>query len=47
MTHTAQEPGSLFWCHPVASLQFTSFLCLQKQVTKLASGLFQYWPLLH
>jgi len=21
--HTAQEPGSLFWCHAVMSLQFT------------------------
>ena len=28
--HTAQEPGSLFWCHAVMSLQFThirSFAC--------------------
>jgi len=23
MTHTAQEPGSLFWCHAVINLQFT------------------------
>jgi len=22
-SHTAQEPGSLFWCHAVMSLQFT------------------------
>jgi len=29
-THTAQEPGSLFWCHAVMNLQFThvrSFAC--------------------
>jgi len=32
-THTAQEPGSLFWCHAVLSLQFThvcSFACKDK-----------------
>ena len=22
-THTAQEPGSLLWCHAILSLQFT------------------------
>jgi len=30
-THTAQEPGSLFWCQVVMSLQFThvwSFSCI-------------------
>jgi len=27
-THTAQEPGSLFWCHGVLSLEFTHARCL-------------------
>jgi len=49
-TDTAQEPGSLFWCHAVTTheLAFHScpLLCLQRHVAKLASSLFYCWALL-
>jgi len=49
-TPTVQAAGSLVWCHAVVSLQITihssSLLCLHRQVTKLASALFDCWPLL-
>ena len=48
--HTAQELGSLFWCHAVVSLQFTHVLLLrlqmQRHVAKLVSGLFDRYSLL-
>jgi len=46
---TAQEPGSLCWWHANDELTVCSCLlpCLQKEVAKLANGLFYCWPLLH
>jgi len=46
-THTAQEPGSLFWFHAVMSLQHSCPLFfLLIHVVKLTSGLFYDWSLL-
>jgi len=41
--YTAQDPshGLELWCHAMMGLQFAmSLLCLQRQVAKVASGLF-------
>jgi len=45
MTLTAQQPGSLFWCHAVCS-SLCPLFCLQREVAKLASRLFCCCPLL-
>ena len=46
-THTAQESGSLSWCHAVMSLQITHVPPLPaEEVAKLAGGLFCSWSLL-
>ena len=43
-THTAQESGSQLQCH--AAIHSCLFLCLQRRVVKVASGLFCSWSLL-
>jgi len=47
-TRSALEPGSLFWCHAVMSLQFTHvhFFACRGRLPKLAIGLFCCWVLL-
>jgi len=46
--HTAQEVGSLFWCHEVVSLQFTHvrYFACRCRLQKLLSGLFDRYSLL-
>jgi len=43
MILTAQQPGSLFWCHAVCS-SLCPLLCLQRKVAKLACRLFCSCP---